>query len=695
MSSPRAAAELAAIVLLPAVSARLREEAVLAPALEPLRENLRAVRATGVLVDRGGTTVPDLERVAALPADARARIAETGRTAAEALADAWTRGAPLAEVMLPAVARARGVSRLRHEPVVRRQMLKDAPDTLFVFGDNLRRAGMGGQAAEMRGEPNAVGIPTKIAPSMAPDAFFTDADLPKALDAFAEGFARLDAHLRAGGTIVVPEAGIGTGRAQLGQRAPKIHEVLTRAMDALDRAAAGDQGARSALAVVEEARQALAGAAKATTPVAATASTGHGSLTYAGIGSRKTPAADLARMEAVGAILQRQGWTLRSGGAEGADSAFERGADRAAHEDGTQVRKEIYIPWSGFQAAGRKRSEQEPGVVLASALPKARDAMEMAKRYHPAWDRLSQGARGLQSRNGHQVLGRDLDDRSGVVICWTEGGAIKGGAGQALRIAQDLGVPVLNLGDPRWRDATPEVLAAEAARLAQGERQAAAEAAPEGRDVARFAGPDRIGSNMYAAPVRWGDAVTPEREWPCNELPYMVAKTLDPAQRADMIRRFDGAVAAAAADGKSPAEAVEIGARTVKKASRGLTLRPDWDTAKLEVMRALVADKARRNPEVGDWLIATGNGRIQEGNTWGDVFWGVALTDVPSRGIRAGEGQNHLGRIWMETRDRLREERGLPPLPPREEVSPAAKTPAAQANPAPRVSVRGTEPEFF
>lgn len=454
MSSPRAAAELAAIVLLPAVSARLRKEAVLAPALEPLRENLRAVRATGVLVNRGGLIVPDFERVATLPADARAQIAETGRKAAEALATAWNRGAPLVEVMLPVVARARGVSRLRHEPVIRRQMLKDAPDVLFVFGDNLRRIGMGGQAAEMRGEPNAVGIPTKVAPSMAPDAFFTDADLPKALDAFAESFARLEAHLRAGGTIVVPEAGIGTGRAQLEQRAPKIHTVLTRAMNALDRMAAGDQGARSTLAVIEEARQGLVSAAKA--------SASPSRLIYTGIGSRETPPTELARMEALGAILQRQGWTLRSGGAEGADSAFERGADRAAREDGTTARKEIYIPWNGFQ----RRSDQEPGVILASTLPKAREAMEMAKRYHPAWERLSQGARLLQSRNTHQILGRDLDDPSGVVICWTEGSTIKGGTGQALRIAQDLGIPVVNLGDPRWRDATPEALANEAARLA-------------------------------------------------------------------------------------------------------------------------------------------------------------------------------------------------------------------------------------
>ena len=462
MSSPRAAAELAAIVLLPAVSARLRGEAGFAPALESLRENLRAVRATDVLVNRGGRTVLDFERVIALPADVRDRIAETGRKAAEALADAWARGAPLVEVMLPVVARARGVSRLRHEPVIRRQMLKDAPDVLFVFGDNLRRIGMGGQAAEMRGEPNAVGIPTKIAPSMAPDAFFTDADLSKALDAFAEGFAKLDAHLRTGGTIVVPEAGIGTGRAQLEQRAPTIHAVLTRAMDALDRMAAGDHGARSPLAVIEETRQALAGTSKETAPVVATASTAHGRLTYTGIGSRDTPPTELARMEEVAAILQRQGWTLRSGGAEGADSAFERGADRAARKDGTTARKEIYIPWNGFQ----RRSDQETGVILASALPNAREAMEMAKRYHPAWERLRQGARLLQSRNGHQILGRDLDDPSDVVICWTDGGTIKGGTGQALRIAQDLGIPVLNLGDPRWRDATPETLANEVARLA-------------------------------------------------------------------------------------------------------------------------------------------------------------------------------------------------------------------------------------
>ena len=39
-------------------------------------------------------------------------------------------------------------------------------DRYYLFGDNLRRVGMGGQAKSMRGEPNAIGIATKNGPSM-------------------------------------------------------------------------------------------------------------------------------------------------------------------------------------------------------------------------------------------------------------------------------------------------------------------------------------------------------------------------------------------------------------------------------------------------------------------------------------------------------------------------------------------------
>tara|TARA_Y100000034_G_scaffold87336_1_gene104761 strand:- start:4060 stop:4287 length:228 start_codon:yes stop_codon:yes gene_type:complete len=48
------------------------------------------------------------------------------------------------------------------------------PNRTYLFGDNFIRKGYGGQAKEMRGEPNAYGIVTKRFPSMDKKAFLTD-----------------------------------------------------------------------------------------------------------------------------------------------------------------------------------------------------------------------------------------------------------------------------------------------------------------------------------------------------------------------------------------------------------------------------------------------------------------------------------------------------------------------------------------
>lgn len=61
---------------------------------------------------------------------------------------------------------------------------------------------------------------------------------------------------------------------------------------------------------------------------------------YAGVGSRETPHEILALMTDVAKILGQHGWTLRSGGARGADTAFEDGAKG--------FKREIYLPWRGF-----------------------------------------------------------------------------------------------------------------------------------------------------------------------------------------------------------------------------------------------------------------------------------------------------------------------------------------------------------
>jgi len=105
---------------------------------------------------------------------------------------------------------------------ISRAFVRSHPNDLFVFGDNLARAGFGGQAREMREEPNAIGLPTKRLPSMRPEAFLSDSDLPEIMRVNAVDCLRLMDHLKHGGTIFLSSHGIGTGRARLAEKAPKI-----------------------------------------------------------------------------------------------------------------------------------------------------------------------------------------------------------------------------------------------------------------------------------------------------------------------------------------------------------------------------------------------------------------------------------------------------------------------------------------
>jgi hypothetical protein len=112
-----------------------------------------------------------------------------------------------------------------HMPIEYRKWIKRTDvrrerEKVFVFGDNVRRAGFGGQAKEMRGEKNAVGVATKWAPSMMEKDFFTDSAA-----CFCEvdrDLLKVDALLASGKTIVVPADGLGTGLSQLPRRAPRL-----------------------------------------------------------------------------------------------------------------------------------------------------------------------------------------------------------------------------------------------------------------------------------------------------------------------------------------------------------------------------------------------------------------------------------------------------------------------------------------
>lgn len=139
--------------------------------------------------------------------------------------------------------------------------------------------------------------------------------------------------------------------------------------------------------------------------------------------------------------------------------------------------------------------------------------------------------------------------------------------------------------------------------------------------IEKFRGKYRFLSNFWPAVV-----ALDQYQYPTVEHAYQAAKTLDQAMRRK-IRQTE-----------KPGQ--------TKKLGRKVEMRPDWEQIKLQVMEDLVRQKFTRHPELGAQLIATGDAEIQEGNTWGDRFWGVDA--------KTGEGENHLGRILMKIRDELR-----------------------------------------
>lgn len=152
---------------------------------------------------------------------------------------------------------------------------------------------------------------------------------------------------------------------------------------------------------------------------------------YAGIGSRETPKDIGLIMVEIAKVMAKKGYVLRSGGANGADTAFEMGCDQA------NGAKEIYVPWDGFNGI-------YDGI---SATGKEVEAEQIASQFHPAWHRCSQGARKMHSRNVYQILGKDLNTPSHGVFCWTPYGTVSGGTGQAIRIANHYNITVRNLGN--------------------------------------------------------------------------------------------------------------------------------------------------------------------------------------------------------------------------------------------------------
>ena len=112
-------------------------------------------------------------------------------------------------------------------------------------------------------------------------------------------------------------------------------------------------------------------------------------------------------------------------------------------------------------------------------------------------------------------------------------------------------------------------------------------------------------------------------KYPSTENAYQAAKTLNAEQR----KQFE-----------------TITSGQAKRAGRRVDVRADWDDVKLAVMEDLTRQKYTQEP-FRSKLLATGSRVIQEGNAWGDTFWGICK----------GVGKNHLGKLIMKVRSELQE----------------------------------------
>lgn len=162
---------------------------------------------------------------------------------------------------------------------------------------------------------------------------------------------------------------------------------------------------------------------------------------YSGVGSRDTPDEVMEIMEEIAFKLSQDEWILRSGGAKGADSAFELGARNSF----SPYTPSIYIPWNGFN----QRFEDNGCICFRSLTEEIqRGATELASTIHPAWGNLSDGAKLLHARNMLQVLGNDLNTPSKFLICWAKvdkQGIPKGGTRSAWVLAKNNNIPCFNL----------------------------------------------------------------------------------------------------------------------------------------------------------------------------------------------------------------------------------------------------------
>lgn len=127
-------------------------------------------------------------------------------------------------------------------------------------------------------------------------------------------------------------------------------------------------------------------------------------------------------------------------------------------------------------------------------------------------------------------------------------------------------------------------------------------------------------SNFYRSTIKFEGKL-----YSTVEHAYQASKSTD-----ESVREFIRAA-------KTPAEA--------KKLGQAIQVRSDWHDVRTDIMRKLIREKFE-NPFLRPLLLSTEDAELILNNNWNDKFWGVC------RGV----GENWLGKILQEERERIKSE---------------------------------------
>lgn len=137
----------------------------------------------------------------------------------------------------------------------------------------------------------------------------------------------------------------------------------------------------------------------------------------------------------------------------------------------------------------------------------------------------------------------------------------------------------------------------------------------EKKVIGEFRGEYDFLSNFYESPVTYGGIT-----YTSAEAAFQAQKVKNPKDREAF---------------------ANLGPSDAKKRGRAVPLRADWQRVKIDIMEDVLRAKFAQDPLLRLRLLATGDARLEEGNTWGDRYWGVS----------GGEGENRLGLLLMRVRE--------------------------------------------